>query len=90
MKNVKNIPKFDNEQAENKFWQNADSTEYINWKNSSVAIFTNLKPSVKSISIRLPQMMINELKQLANKRDIPYQSLIKVFLQERIDREYKK
>jgi predicted DNA binding CopG/RHH family protein len=82
MKNV--IPKFKNENKERVFWSKRDSTEYIDWKKAKRVILPNLKPSVKTISIRLPEMMLEELKLLANKRDIPYQSLLKVFLSERL------
>ena len=61
----------------------------LDWKQAQRAIFPNLKPTLKSISLRLPESMLDELRQLANERDIPYQSLIKHFLRERIDREYK-
>jgi predicted DNA binding CopG/RHH family protein len=85
MKNV--IPKFKNENKERVFWSKHDSTEYIDWKKAKRVVLPNLKPSVKTISIRLPEMMLEELKLLANKRDIPYQSLLKVFLSERLKDE---
>jgi predicted DNA binding CopG/RHH family protein len=87
---VKQIPEFNNEDEEREFWASHDSTEYIDWKKAQRAIFPNLKPSTKTISLRLPESMLNELRQLANKRDIPYQSLIKVFLRERVDQEYQR
>jgi predicted DNA binding CopG/RHH family protein len=83
----KKIPKFKSEDAEREFWSKADSTEYIDWDNAKKTILPNLKPSTKKISLRLPELMIEELKLLANKRDIPYQSLMKIFLAERIQRE---
>jgi predicted DNA binding CopG/RHH family protein len=83
----KNIPKFKSESEERQFWQKADSTEYIDWSDAEEAVFSRLKPSTKTISIRLPESMIEELKLLANKRDVPYQSLLKIFLSERIDSE---
>ena len=86
---MKKIPKFKSADEERKFWASADSTEYINWKKAKRAILPNLKPSLKTISLRLPESMIEELKLLANKRDIPYQSLLKMFLAERIDKELK-
>ena len=85
MKNV--IPKFKNENKERVFWSKHDSTEYIDWKKAKRVVLPNLKPSVKTISIRLPEMMLEELKLLANKRDIPYQSLLKIFLAERLKNE---
>jgi predicted DNA binding CopG/RHH family protein len=83
----KNIPKFKSEKEERQFWQKADSTEYIDWSDAEEVVFSRLKPSTKTISIRLPESMIEELKLLANKRDVPYQSLLKIFLSERIDSE---
>jgi predicted DNA binding CopG/RHH family protein len=88
MKNkLKRIPKFRNEDEERKFWSKHDSTDYLDWKKGKKVTLPNLKPSVKTISIRLPEMMLEELKLLANKRDVPYQSLLKMFLAERIERE---
>ena len=87
MKN--NIPKFKNEKDERAFWASHDSTDYVAWKKGRKVIFPNLKPSVKSISLRLPESMLEELRLLANKRDVPYQSLLKIFLSERIAQELK-
>ena len=84
---AKKIPDFKNEDEERDFWATHDSTEYINWKQAEKVTFSNLKPSVKKISIRLPESMLEELKLLANKRDVPYQSLMKIFLAERIEKE---
>ena len=86
---MKKIPKFKSAEDERRFWASADSTEYFDWKKARRAILPNLKPSLKTISLRLPESMIEELKLLANKRDIPYQSLLKMFLAERIDKELK-
>ncbi len=83
----KNIPNFKNEEAEQKFWAVADSTKYIDWTSGTHTKLTALKPSLKTISLRLPASMIADLKMLANSRDVPYQSLLKVFLAERLDRE---
>jgi predicted DNA binding CopG/RHH family protein len=83
----KQIPKFKNENEEREFWATHDSTDYINWDKAEKITFSNLKPSVKKISLRLPESMIEELKLLANKRDVPYQSLLKIFLAERIEKE---
>jgi predicted DNA binding CopG/RHH family protein len=85
---TKKIPKFKNEDEEREFWYNHDVTDYFDTKNSQKVIFSKLKPSTKTISIRLPETMLDSIKVLANKRDIPYQSLIKAFLQEKIDREF--
>ena len=87
MKKISNkkIPKFKNEDEEREFWSRHDSTDYIDWDKAKKVILPNLKPSVKTISLRLPEMMLEELKLLANKRDVPYQSLLKMFLAERIE-----
>jgi predicted DNA binding CopG/RHH family protein len=81
------IPKFKSENKERAFWAKHDSTEFIDWRRAKKVVLPNLKPSVKTISIRLPEMMLEELKLLANKRDIPYQSLLKIFLAERLKDE---
>jgi predicted DNA binding CopG/RHH family protein len=86
MKKMQKIPDFKSESEEFEFWSKNDSTEYIDWNNSRKEIFPELKPTTKSISIRLPEIMINNLKSIANKMDIPYQSLIKIYLQENINR----
>jgi predicted DNA binding CopG/RHH family protein len=83
----KRIPKLKNEDEEREFWATHDSTDYISWDKAERITFSNLKPSVKKISLRLPESMIEELKLLANKRDVPYQSLLKIFLAERIEKE---
>jgi predicted DNA binding CopG/RHH family protein len=81
------IPKFKTEVEERKFWQQNDSSEYIDWADAEEVVLPRLKPSTRKISIRLPESMIEELKVLANKRDVPYQSLLKIFLSERINSE---
>jgi predicted DNA binding CopG/RHH family protein len=83
----KKIPKFKNEAEERLFWQQNDSSDYIDWSEAEEVVFSKLKPSTRTISIRLPESMLEELKLLANKRDVPYQSLLKIFLSERIDSE---
>ncbi len=83
----KAIPKFQSEEEEREFWATHDSAEYLDWNKAERVIFPKLKPSTKTISLRMPESMLDELRLLANKRDVPYQSLIKVFLQERIERE---
>jgi len=85
----KKVPKFKSEAEERRFWATADSTEYIDWDKGKRVVFKNLKPSLKTISLRLPEPMLAELKLLANKRDVPYQSLLKLFLAERIEKELK-
>ena len=84
MKTLKKIPKFKNEQEESHFWSHNDSTEYIDFSKANKFNAANLKPSTKSISIRLPESLLQRLKTIANKKDIPYQSLIKVYLAEKI------
>jgi predicted DNA binding CopG/RHH family protein len=86
---MKKIPKFKTENEEREFWAKADSSSYLDWSKARRAVFSNLKPSLKTISLRLPESMLDELKLLANKHDVPYQSLIKMFLAERINRELK-
>jgi predicted DNA binding CopG/RHH family protein len=83
----RDLPEFQSEDEEREFWATHDSTEYINWDEAEEVLMPNLKPSTRTISLRLSQMMLNELRVIANKRDIPYQSLIKLFLKERIDQE---
>lgn len=76
-----------NEDEEREFWSKHDSTEFIDWNSAQKVTLSNLKPSTKKISLRLPEIMIEELKVLANRRDVPYQSLMKIFLAERISEE---
>jgi predicted DNA binding CopG/RHH family protein len=83
----KKIPEFKNEDEEREFWSSHDSAEYVDWKKAKRIILSNLRPSVKTISLRLPESMLEALKLIANKRDVPYQSLVKVFLAERIEQE---
>jgi predicted DNA binding CopG/RHH family protein len=83
----KKLPEFKNEDDERKFWAAADSTEYVDWQSAKRRKLVQLKPSLKTISLRLPVSMIEDLKVLANRRDVPYQSLLKVFLAERLARE---
>ena len=83
----KKIPDFESEDKEREFWSKADSVDYVDWDNAKRAVLPDLKPSQKTISLRLPAMMLAQLKVLANKRDVPYQSLLKIFLKERLDAE---
>jgi predicted DNA binding CopG/RHH family protein len=87
---LKDIPIFKSEDEEREFWAKQDSTEYVDWAGAELVIFPKLKPTTKSISLRLPVPMLNDIRLLANKRDVPYQSLIKVFLKERIDQELRR
>jgi predicted DNA binding CopG/RHH family protein/uncharacterized DUF497 family protein len=81
---LKPIPKFTEEKLEQAFWEGADSTQYIDWSKATPAAFVNLKPSKTTISIRLPQSLLDSIKLAANSQDVPYQSLIKIWLKERV------
>ena len=83
----KKIPAFKTETQERKFWKKEDSTSYVDWTKAKKVLFPNLKPTLRTISLRLPESMIAQLKVLANKRDVPYQSLMKIFLAERLAEE---
>jgi len=88
MNQIKNkIPKFKNEDEEREFWAAHDATEYLNNFEQVDLQFPNLKPTTKTISLRLPESMIIQLKKLANKRDVPYQSLLKILLGEKLREE---
>ena len=84
---LKTIPKFRNEDEERDFWSTHDSTDYVDWSKAKKIRFTNLRPSVRSISLRLPEALLERIKVLANRNDIPYQSLMKVYLSERVEEE---
>lgn len=85
-KQTKPLPKFKTEAKERAFWETKgnDSTEFLDWKKAQRVVLPNLKPSTKTISLRLPQHLLDGLKAAANARDVPYQSLIKVWLQEKL------
>jgi len=87
MKKLKLIPKFKNEREWSDFWMTHDTTEYVDWSKAKRAVFPNLKPTYRSISLRLPAYMLDEIKLLANKKDVPYQSLMKVFLAQKVKEE---
>jgi predicted DNA binding CopG/RHH family protein len=84
-KTLKPIPTFQNEAEERTFWETHDSTDYVDWTKAVSVRFPNLKPSSTSISIRLPNALLENIKIAANKRDVPYQSLIKIWLAEKIE-----
>lgn len=86
----KPIPEFESEESERQFWGEHDSTEFIDWGAAERRKFPNLKPALRTISLRLPVSMIDDLKILANKRDVPYQSLLKVFLADRVREERRR
>jgi len=84
------VPEFKSEDKEREFWAGHDSTEYVDWESARARKLPNLKPTLRTISLRLPVAMIEDLKVLANQRDVPYQSLLKVFLAERLERERRR
>lgn len=86
----KKIPKFESEDEEREFWAREESTEYLDWSRTRSARFPDLKPSTKTISLRLPEALLEDLKTLAHKMDVPYQSLLKIFLAERIEQEMRR
>jgi len=89
MNNVKKIPVFNNEADEKSFWEENDSSEYLDWGKAEKVSFSKLKPSSKTISLRLPESVLEDLKILSRKMDVPYQSLIKIFLKERLNKELR-
>ena len=84
------VPEFRSEEEEREFWAGHDSTEFIDWRSAARRKFPNLRPALRTISLRLPVSMIEDLKILANKRDVPYQSLLKVFLAETLKKELRR
>lgn len=87
-KQIKPIPKFKNEDEERNFWATHSATDYFDMSKAiKNPVFPNLKPTTESISLRLPKYLLARIKQLANAKDVPYQSLMKVFLSERVDHE---
>ncbi len=89
MDRLKKKPVFKTEDEEREFWANSDSSELVDWKKSKRVVLPNLKPSTKTISLRLPQHLLDEIKMLAGKMDVPYQSLIKMFLNDRVNEEIR-
>ncbi len=81
----KTLPSFENEEQERVFWESHDSADYVDWSRGEHVRFPNLKPSSKAISLRLPVDLLERIKTAANKRDVPYQSLIKIWLAEKVD-----
>lgn len=88
-KKFKPIPRFKNEDDERDFWATHDSSDYIDWSKAERAVFPNLKSSTQTISLRLPETLLAYIKSLANKRDVPYQSLMKMFLADRVAQELR-
>jgi predicted DNA binding CopG/RHH family protein len=89
VRKLRKRPKFKNEKEEFEFWSTHDSTEYVDYSKAKRVVLPNLKPSTRAISIRLPVSLITHIKVLANKRDIPYQSLLKMYLIERVEEEFR-
>lgn len=83
------IPEFDSEAEERQFWETHDSASYVDWSKATVVSLPRLKPSTETISLRLPAPLLSDLKALANKRDVPYQSLLKVFVADRVAEEWR-
>lgn len=88
-KKLKDIPTFQNEEEEREFWAKEDSTGYINWENGETSVLPKLKPTTRTISLRISESMLNQIRLIANQRDVPYQSSIKMFLKDRINEELK-
>ena len=86
----KTAPRFKNEDEEREFWSSHDSLDYIDWSKAKSVTLPALRPSTTTISLRLPESLLNELKVLANQRDVPYQSLLKIFLTERVEYERRR
>lgn len=89
-KKLKVIPHFNNEDEERDFWATADTSDYFDWSKAERVVFPNLKFSTETISLRLPQYLLAEIKQMANAKDVPYQSLMKIFLAEKVEEALKK
>jgi predicted DNA binding CopG/RHH family protein len=83
-RSLKKVPRFKTEDEEREFWATADSTKYVDWSKARVVRFPSLRPSTSAISVRLPETLLTELKLLANERDVPYQSLLKMYLADRV------
>ena len=83
-KQIKAVPEFADEQEERRFWEQNDSSDYLDWSNAQQVVMPNLRPTTKTISLRLPQHLLDSIKAAAHARDVPYQSLIKVWLKEKL------
>ena len=86
----KQVPRHRSEESEREFWASSDSSDYVDWRQARRIAFPDLRPSTRTISLRLPEALLADLKILANKQDVPYQSLLKIFLAERIRQEFGK
>ena len=85
----KKVPRFKSEEKERDFWAEHDSTDYVDWGKGERVTFPQLKPSTKTFSVRLQEALLDDLKYIANKKDVPYQSLLKIYLAERVEEELK-
>ncbi|OGK24966.1 hypothetical protein A3A46_00935 [Candidatus Roizmanbacteria bacterium RIFCSPLOWO2_01_FULL_37_13] len=90
MKKLKPIPKFKNEDEERDFWATHSTVDYFDFSKPMYIKFPNLKPSTRTITVRIPVSLYENLKILANKKDVPYQSLLKVFLAEKVKEEFSR
>lgn len=86
----KPVPRFESEAEEQAFWAEHDSADYVDWQGAERVVLPELRPSTRTISLRLPEHMLEELKLLANRNDVPYQSLLKMYLAERIEQELRR
>jgi predicted DNA binding CopG/RHH family protein len=84
VKKLKKIPRLDSEASVQEFWASADSTEYVDWSKAKLSFFPQLKPSSRTISIRLPEALLESIRVLANRQDVPYQSMLKILLAEKV------
>jgi predicted DNA binding CopG/RHH family protein len=89
MSDLKKIPEFKSPEEEAKFWDEHDSADYIDWSKAKQTVLPNLKSSTESISLRLPSSLLARIKELANEKDVPYQSLMKVYLSDQVKRDLK-
>ena len=88
MKKLKNIPSFKNEDEERNFWDSHDATDYFDFDNPVKLDLSQLKPSTEKVTVRLPKMLLDDIKMLANRHDVPYQSLMKILLAQKVDEVY--
>jgi predicted DNA binding CopG/RHH family protein len=86
----KNVPRFQNEAEEREFWEREDSSGFVDWSRAQRIAFSNLKPSTRSISLRLPEHLLDAIRMAANRCDVPYQSLMKIWLAEKVQEEADK
>lgn len=88
-KKLKEMPVFKDEDEEREFWAKEDSTDFVDWNSAESVVLPKLKPTTRTISLRISESMLEKIRLVANKRDVPYQSLIKMFLKEQLDKEFK-